>query len=116
MSKETDSVRPVAIRWEEMMHTVPVRRSLPVPEPEEEAGDTVDGTAEEVYEAEESETVETAETAEEEETQTVDVSDGNEDRDGSKVSLSKGETVQEEASEQRRRSPEKEDSVPGRKN
>lgn len=53
--------------------------ACPVPEPEEEAGDTVDGTAEEVYEAEESETVETAETAEEEETQTVDVSDGNED-------------------------------------
>ena len=36
--------------------------ACPVPEPEEEAGDTVDGTAEEVYEAEESETVETSET------------------------------------------------------
>lgn len=79
--------------------------ACPVPEPEEEAGDTVDGTAEEVYEAEESETVETAETAEEEENQTVDVSDGNEDTEnGSKVSLSKGETEEE--------APEAEDSVP----
>ena len=47
----------------------------------------------------------TAETAEEEETQTVDVSDGNEDTEnGSKVSLSKGETEEE--------APEAEDSVP----
>ena len=72
--------------------------ACPIPEPEEEAGDTVDGTAEEIYETEE--------TSEE-----VDVTDGTEET-GSKVSLSKEETVQGEVSESEANEvPEKEDSV-----
>ena len=81
--------------------------ACPVPEAEEDAGDTVDGTAEEVYEAEETETSETTEAeqmTEAEETETADLSDGSADTEnGSKVSLSKGEA--EEAV------PKAEDSV-----
>lgn len=59
--------------------------ACPIPEPEEAAGDTVDGTAEEIYEAEE--------TSEE-----ADMTDGTEES-GSKVSLSKEAAVQKEETE-----------------
>ena len=73
--------------------------ACPVPESEEDAGDTVNGTAEEISEAEETET---------EETETVDVSDGSETADnGSKVSLAKGEK-EEEVSETEERVQEEE--------
>lgn len=62
--------------------------ACPIPEPEEEAGDTVDGTAEEIYETEE--------TSEE-----VDVTDGTEET-GSKVSLSKKRLYRKKYQSQRR--------------
>ena len=81
--------------------------ACPIPEPEEEAGDTVDGTAEEIYENIPWYTGEPILTYLEE----VDVTDGTEET-GSKVSLSKEETVQEEVSESEANEvPEKEDSV-----
>lgn len=76
--------------------------ACPTPEPEEEAGDTVDGTAEEIYEPQEA--AEETEAAED----TADLSDGNEDtEDGSKVSLSKEEP--EETTEETDVPEEKED-------
>lgn len=70
--------------------------ACPSPEPEEAAGDTVDGTAEEIYEAEET----SAETdAEEEETsEKTDVTAGTEET-GSKVSLTKEEAAGEAETE-----------------
>lgn len=57
--------------------------ACPIPEPEEEAGDTVEGTAEEIYEAEET-------------PEKTDVTDGEAEETGSKVSLAK-ETIVEES-------------------
>lgn len=70
--------------------------ACPVQEPEEAAGDTVDGTAEEISDEEETENTEATEEAEcTEEPAATDVSDGNEDTEnGSKVSLSKGEETE----------------------
>ena len=64
--------------------------ACPSPEPEEAAGDTVDGTAEEIYEAEET----SAETDAEETSEKTDVTAGTEET-GSKVSLTKEEAAGE---------------------
>lgn len=63
--------------------------ACPIPEPEEEAGDTVDGTAEEIYEPEETPEENSAES---------DVTDGTEET-GSKVSLTKEEASEESEAE-----------------
>ena len=69
--------------------------ACPSPEPEEAAGDTVDGTAEEIYEAEEAS--DEADMAEEVSGET-DVTAGTEET-GSKVSLTKEEAVGEAETE-----------------
>lgn len=68
--------------------------ACPSPEPEEAAGDTVDGTAEEIYEAEET----SAETDAEETSEKTDVTAGTEET-GSKVSLTKEEAAGEAETE-----------------
>lgn len=74
--------------------------ACPIPEPEEEAGDTVDGTAEEIYEAEEADVTDGSEEA------------GETEEEGSKVSLSK-ETSSEtgEAASETEEVPETETDV-----